>query len=132
MSMTDPIADYLTRLRNAMQVKHDRLEMPASNLKVELSRILKEQGYINDFERITDKPGDKLRIFLRYDANGVPAIRRLQRVSTPGRRIYARQREIRPVLSGIGTQIVSTSQGLLTDREARDRGVGGEILCEIW
>ena len=132
MSMTDPIADYLTRIRNAMLVKHDQLEMPASNLKVELSQILKEQGYINDYERISEQPSDRLRLVLRYNDEGVPAIRRVQRVSRPGRRIYCRKNEIKPVLSGIGTQVVSTSQGLLTDSEARERGVGGEILCEIW
>ena len=121
MSMTDPIADYLTRIRNAMLVKHDRLDMPASTLKEELSRILKEQGYINDYERIDDKPSDRLRVFLRYDDEGVPAIRRLQRVSRPGRRIYCRKDEIKPVLESKFEEVDINGDGYLTAEEIKAR-----------
>lgn len=133
MSMTDPIADLLTRIRNAHLAKHDRLDLPASDFKRELCRILKEQGYIRDFEDLKDdatKPG--LRIHLRYTAEGEPAIRHLQRVSRPGRRVYRQAEALRPVLNGIGVGIVSTSRGLLTDSEARDQKVGGEMICEVW
>ena len=132
MSMTDPIADLLTRIRNAHVAKHDRLDVPLSKLKVEICRILQEQGYIRSFEKIEGKPHDHIRILLSYSKQGKPAIRHVARVSKPGRRVYRGADDIRPVLNGLGVGIISTSRGLLTDREAREQRVGGEILCEIW
>ncbi|MEM9556511.1 MAG: 30S ribosomal protein S8 [Acidobacteriota bacterium] len=132
MSMTDPISDLLTRIRNALLAKHDRLDVPASKLKRNVLALLKREGYIEDFEVIEHTPQDQLRIYLRYSDQGVPAVRRLARVSKPGRRVYRGADDIKPVLHGLGTAIVSTSRGLLTDREAREQRVGGEILCELW
>lgn len=132
MSMTDPIADLLTRIRNALLVKHDRLDLPASKQKERLCAVLAQEGYIDGYERIEGEPQDELRIFLRYNEAGVPAIQRLARVSKPGRRVYRGADDIKPILNGIGVSIISTSKGLLSDRQARAAGVGGEILCEIW
>lgn len=132
MSMTDPIADLLTRIRNALLAKHDRLDVPSSKLKRNICALLKQEGYIQDFEVIDQSPQDSLRIFLRYTDAGTPAMRRMSRVSKPGRRVYRGADDIEPVLNGLGTAIVSTSRGLLTDRQAREMRVGGEILCEIW
>lgn len=133
MTMTDPIADLLSRIRTAHLAKHDRLDAPASKLKAEVCRILKDQGYIEDFELQKDDPTkQQLRIYLRYTPEGQPLIRHLKRISTPGRRVYRGADELRPVLNGLGIGIISTSQGLLTDSEARKRRVGGEILCEVW
>ena len=132
MSMTDPIADLLTRIRNAILAKHDRLDVPASKLKLEVCRILQEQGYLRGFRSIEGKPVGTLRLFLRYSDEGTPAISYIQKISKPGRRVYRGAEELTPVRNGLGVGIVSTSQGLLTDAEARERRVGGEILCEIW
>ncbi len=133
MTMTDPIADLLTRIRNAHTAKHDRLDSPTSGLKLEICRILKEEGFINDFETTGDEPRrEQLRVFLRYGTDGEPAIQHLQRVSRPGRRVYRGAGDLRPVLSGLGVAIVSTSKGLMTDRQARDQRVGGEVICEVW
>lgn len=132
MSMTDPISDYLTRIRNALIAKHDRVRVPVSKLKLNLCRILQDQGYVESYRVIDNPPGQDIEILLRYDQRGVPAISRLERVSKPGRRVYRGAQEIRPVLNGMGIGIISTSQGLLTDREARERRVGGEVLCEIY
>ncbi len=132
MSMTDPIADFLTRIRNALIVKHDRLDVPDSKLKRELAALLKQEGYIAEFETIEQKPQGVLRVYLRYNDEGVPAIRRLRRVSKPGRRVYRGANEIKPILNGIGVSVISTSKGLLSDREARAQRVGGEVVCEIW
>jgi small subunit ribosomal protein S8 len=133
MTMTDPISDLMTRIRNAQLVKHDRLDVPASRVKAEICRILKEQGYILDFSIASDDAGrDVIRVFLKYNDEGEPAIRKLRRVSRPGRRVYRGADDLRPVLNGIGIGIVSTSSGLLTDAEARRNRVGGEVLCEIW
>lgn len=132
MSMTDPIADLLTRIRNALLSKHDRLDVPSSKLKRNICALLKQEGYIQDFEVKEQKPQNVLRIFLRYTDQGIPAVRRLSRVSKPGRRVYRGADEIEPVLNGLGVAIVSTSHGLLTDREAREKRIGGEILAEIW
>jgi small subunit ribosomal protein S8 len=132
MSMTDPIADLLTRIRNAHLAKHDRLDVPASKLKVEVCRILEKEGYIESVKVIDGSPSDSIRIQLRYDSRGMPLIRRMQRVSKPGRRVYRSANDVRPVLNGLGVGIISTSKGLLTDREAREQRVGGEVLCEIW
>ena len=132
MSMTDPIADLLTRIRNAQIAKHDRLDVPVSRLKVEIAKLLKDEGFIKNFREIEAVPQGTLRIFLRYSTEGVPAISHLQRVSKPGRRVYRKAEEIQPVRNGLGNGIVSTSQGLLTDAQARERRVGGELLCQIW
>ena len=133
MSMTDPIADLLTRIRNAYGVRHDRLDVPASRLKHEVCKILRDEGFIESFRLLDEGPTSKsIRIHLRYSKDGEPLVRRMQRVSRPGRRVYRKSEEIKPVLSGLGVGIVSTSQGLLTDEAARQRGVGGEVLCEIW
>jgi small subunit ribosomal protein S8 len=132
MSMTDPIADLLTRIRNAILSKHDRLDVPVSKLKLEVCRILKEQGYIRSFRQIEGQPVGTVRIFLRYSEQGVPAISYIQKVSRPGRRVYRGAGDLPPVRNGLGVGIVSTSHGLLTDAEARERRVGGEVLCEIW
>ena len=132
MSMTDPIADLFTRIRNAHLAKHDRLDLPASKVKVELCRLLKEEGYIKSFRVLERQPADQLRVFLRYTPEGDPAIQTLRRVSRPGRRVYMKADQVRPVLNGLGLGIISTSQGLLSDTQARDRRVGGEVLCEVW
>ncbi len=132
MSMTDPIADLLTRIRNAHMAKHDRLDIPTSKLKVEICRILKKEGYIRNFRLLEGSPQRTLRVFLRYSQEGLPAINHLGRVSKPGRRIYRGAGQIPPVRNGLGVGIVSTSQGLVTDSDARARRLGGEVLCEVW
>jgi small subunit ribosomal protein S8 len=132
MSMTDPIADLLSRIRNAQIAKHDRLDVPISKLKVQVVKLLKEEGFVKNFREIDGEPVGTLRIFLRYTVEGVPAISHLQRVSKPGRRVYRKADEIQPVRNGLGIGIVSTSQGLLTDAQARERRVGGELLCQVW
>jgi small subunit ribosomal protein S8 len=132
MSMTDPISDLLTRIRNALIAKHDRLEVPSSQLKLAVCKLLEREGYIRGF-RVHDRPPAKaIEIHLHYDQEGAPAITRLRRISKPGRRVYRGADELKPVLNGIGVAIVSTAQGLLTDAEARQRRVGGEVLCEIY
>jgi small subunit ribosomal protein S8 len=133
MSMTDPISDLLTRIRNAHLAKHDRLDVPVSRLKLEVCRLLKEEGFIRNYREIeVEGPTNSVRIFLRYSPEGEPAINSVKRISKPGRRVYRRAGEIQPVRNGLGVGIVSTSQGLLTDIQARERKVGGEILCELW
>ncbi len=134
MTMTDPIADLLSRIHNAHVAKHDQLEFPASKVKVEICRILQEQGYIEGFEAVNEEDPVKksVRVFLKYNHDGDPAIRHMRRVSKPGRRVYGGTDDLKPVLNGLGIGIVSTSQGLLTDAEAREKRVGGEVLCEVW
>jgi len=132
MSMTDPIADLLTRIRNAHRAKHDRLDVPASKVKLEVCRILKQEGYIKNVSVVEDKPSNLLRIILSYSKEGAPVISRMRKISTPGRRVYRGADAIKPVLNGLGIGIVSTSKGLMTDRQAREQRVGGEILCEVW
>jgi small subunit ribosomal protein S8 len=133
MSTTDPIADLLARIRNAHIAKHDRLDVPSSKLKLEVCRLLKEEGLIRNFRLLEGEGTVKhVRIFLRYSEDGTPAIQSLSRVSRPGRRVYRGADEIRPVLNGLGVGIISTSQGLLTDKQARERRLGGEVLCELY
>jgi small subunit ribosomal protein S8 len=132
MNMTDPIADLLTRIRNAIIAKHDRLEAPASKVKIALCEVLEREGYIDGFEVRDEGPGRILALRLRYDRRGTPAIRKLERVSKPGRRIYRGVDDLRPVLNGLGVAILSTPQGLLTDDEARERRLGGEVLCQLY
>ena len=131
MQTTDPIADYLTRLRNAIRARHKRVDIPASNLKRDLSKILAEQKFINGFSDISDTKQGVLRITLRY-VDGISAITGLSRVSKPGLRVYKPSDEIPRVLNGLGIAIVSTSQGLMVDKDAKAKNVGGEILCQIW
>jgi small subunit ribosomal protein S8 len=132
MSMTDPISDLLTRVRNAILAKHDRVDIPKSRLKLELIGILRDEGYVRDFEVVSDQPVDKIRVYLRYSQDGMPAITRLERISKPGRRVYRKSDEIKPVLNGIGLGILSTSRGIKTYDQAKSEGVGGEVLCEVW
>ena len=131
MSMTDPIADMLTRIRNALAAGHHEVQMPFSKEKGRIVEILKREGYINDFNVPTDKQPLKLCISLKW-SNGQPAIAGISRVSKPGQRRYARCREIPQVRNGLGIMIVSTSKGMMTDHHARKSGVGGELVCSIW
>ena len=130
--MTDPIADMLTRVRNAIAAKHTRVDIPGSKLKMEVARILKEEGYINNYTVKGEGPKYMIRVFLRYDAKGVSSITRLERVSRPGRRVYVGSQEIKKVLGGYGVSIVSTSRGLMTGKRARAERVGGEVLAEVY
>lgn len=132
MVMTDPVADMLTRIRNANVVKHDKLELPASKLKAEIADILKREGYVRDYEVLEDNKQGVLRIFLKYGAQEQRVITGLKKISKPGRRVYAKADEVPRVLNGLGTAIVSTSKGVLSDREARQQAVGGEVLAYIW
>jgi small subunit ribosomal protein S8 len=130
--MTDPISDYLTRIRNAVQAGQDEVAIPASRLKVELSRILKEQGYIVDFDSEPARVGEQIRIRLKYTEARRPVITGLERVSRPGRRRYVDQTEIPRVHGGTGTAIVTTSRGVMTGHEAKAKGVGGEVVAYVW
>ena len=130
--MTDPIADMLIRIKNALMVRHKKVQIPASKMKLEIARILKEEGYIEDFVYIDQKPQGIIEITLKYDENKRPVIRGVKRVSKPGRRIYKGYKELPKVLDGLGIAIISTSQGIMTDFEARRRKIGGEVICEIW
>src|SRR3954469_24630363 len=135
MSMTDPIADFLTRIRNAIQAAHETVDIPASRLKNECARILKEEGYIKSFEveaPTADHPGQILRVQLKYTSDRRSAISGLRRVSRPGRRLYANAGEIPKVQGGLGTAIMSTSSGVMTGHQARQAGVGGEVVAEVW
>ena len=130
--MTDPVADMLTRIRNGMRARHAKVDIPASNLKSELARILKEEGYIQNYKRIDDDKQGTLRVFLRRAADGSEVILGLSRVSRPGCRVYVSKDEIPKVQGGLGINIISTSRGLMTGRQAVRDGVGGEILCNVW
>jgi small subunit ribosomal protein S8 len=130
--MTDPIADMLTRIRNAIAARHPRVDIPGSKLKMEVARILKEEGYINNYTTKGEGIKYMIRIFLRYDAKGTSSITHLSRVSRPGRRVYVGAGEIPRVLGGYGVNIISTSQGLMSGKKARKANVGGEILAEVY
>jgi small subunit ribosomal protein S8 len=130
--MTDPIADMLARIRNAVSAKHSRVDVPASKLKLEIARILKEEGYINNFVVKGEGAKKMVRIFLRYDARGTSSITHLQRVSRPGRRVYVGSGQIPRVLGGYGVNIVSTSRGLMSGKMARKENIGGEVLAEVY
>jgi small subunit ribosomal protein S8 len=130
--LTDPISDYLTRIRNALEAEHDEVQIPASRLKRDMSRILKEQGYITDFAVEGSDVGDVLRLTLRYTEDRDPVISGLERVSRPGRRRYVNKTEVPRVFGGMGTTIVSTSSGVMTGHEARKKGVGGEVVAYVW
>jgi small subunit ribosomal protein S8 len=133
MSMTDPVADMLTRLRNAINSHHDRVELPASKLKVEIARILKSEGFIRNYALVEkEKTQATLRIDLKYSSEGEPVIHGIERVSRPGRRVYRNKEEIPRPLGGLGLAIVSTSRGVLSGEEAAKTGIGGEVLCQVW
>ena len=132
MVMTDPIADLLTRIRNANQMKHAVVEIPASKLKVEILNVLKNEGYITDYTVVNSGIQGTIKVTLKYLANSERALRGLKRISKPGLRVYAKTDEIPRVLNGLGIAVVSTSQGIMTDREARKLQVGGEVLAYIW
>jgi small subunit ribosomal protein S8 len=130
--LTDPIADYLTRIRNAVTAGHDEVEIPSSRLKLEMSRILKEQGYIRDFARKSATVGEAIEIRLKYTEDRRPAITGLERVSRPGRRRYVDHKQVPRVFGGTGTAIISTSTGVMTGHEAKANGVGGEVVAYVW
>lgn len=131
MSVTDPIADYLTRLRNSLSAKRKRVEIPYSGVKREISRLLKEKKYITDFTEVAEKNSSKLILELRYHA-GKSVISGLKRISKPGLRVYAKADEMPRVLGGLGIALISTSKGIMTEKQARIEGIGGEVLCHIW
>lgn len=130
--MTDPISDMLTRIRNAIMANHQRVDIPGSKLKLEVARILKEEGYINNYVTKGEKPKFTIRIFLRYDAKGVSSITHLSRVSRPGKRVYTGASRIPRVLGGYGINIISTSKGLMSGKQARQENIGGEIMANIY
>lgn len=132
MTMTDPVADFLTRVRNASRVNKDRCDVPASNLKLELAKIFQEEGFIRSFKVLEEGPQRTIRLYLRYSQDGESAIRGLERVSRPGRRVYRGTDDLPSVRAGIGVAIVSTSQGLMTDSRARELRLGGEVMCRVW
>ena len=132
MNMTDPIADMLTRIRNANMVRHEKLELPASKIKTDVAEILKREGFIRDVELIEDNKQGIIRIFLKYGSNNERVITGLKRISKPGLRVYAKAGEVPRVLNGLGIAIVSTSQGVITDKEARAKKIGGEVLAYVW
>jgi len=129
---TDPIADMLTRIRNSVRAKHSRVDLPSSLLKVEIARILKDEGYLTNFKVVEEKGKKTLRLFLRYTSDRRSVITDLQRVSRPGSRRYVGKTEIRSVVGGMGIAILSTPRGLMTGHAARKQGTGGELLCEVW
>ena len=129
---TDPIADFLTRIRNGALAKHPRVEMPSSKMKIEIARILKEEGYLANFKVVEEKGKKTLRVFLRYTPDRRSVITDLKRISRPGSRRYIGKTGIRPVVGGMGISILSTPRGLMTGQSARKEGVGGELLCEVW
>jgi small subunit ribosomal protein S8 len=132
MTMTDPIADMLARIRNATTAAHDHLEVPASKIKENIARILVEEGFVNDYKVVTEDTHPAIRMTLRYDEEREPAISGLKRVSKPGRRVYRSATDLPRVLGGLGVAIISTSQGVMTDKQARRARVGGEVLAYIW
>lgn len=132
MSMTDPIADFLTRIRNGLKSRRAYVEVPSSALKVEIAKILKEEGYILNFKMAEDDKQGVLRVDLKYTTEGLPVIDGLKRESRPGRRVYLGKDDIKPVLGGLGVAILSTPRGVVTDKAAKRDGLGGELLCTVW
>ncbi|PQO31839.1 30S ribosomal protein S8 [Bremerella cremea] len=130
--MTDPIADMLTRIRNAVRVEHPHVEMPTSKVKRGLADVLKREGYIWDWVETDDYPVKQIRLELKYGPSGERVIQHIKRVSKPGRRIYSKSTDLRPILNGMGITVISTSNGVISDREARQKKIGGEVLCEVW
>jgi len=132
MGMTDPVADMLTRIRNGAKAGKKWVDIPASKLKTEVARILSEEHFIKNYRYVEDKKQGEIRVFLRYDNEEKPLIRGIERISKPGLRKYSRVEELPRVLNGLGIAIISTSSGVMTDRDAREKGVGGEVICHIW
>ncbi len=132
MSVSDPVADMLTKVRNAAMARHEKVDIPASKLKLEIVKILKTEGYIKNFKKVTQDGFNSIRVFLKYDDKNVSVIHGIERVSTPGRRVYAGYKELPRVYNGYGTLIVSTSVGVTTGKKAAEKQVGGELLCTVW
>ena len=132
MRLTDPVADFLARIRNAIRARHQKVDMPASKLKLEIARILKEEGYIANYKAVEEEGHKVLRVHLKYSNSDEAAISNLERVSKPGCRVYVRRDEIPRVLGGMGINILTTPRGVMTGRQARREGVGGEVLCQVW
>lgn len=130
--LTDPIADMLTRIRNAVAIERPSVDIPSSKVKRGLADVLKREGYIWDWKEVEGTPVPLLRIDLKYGPSGEQVIQHLKRVSSPGRRVYRRSKDLRPILNGLGITIISSSHGVVSDREARQRNLGGEVLCEVW
>ena len=132
MSMSDPLADMLTRIRNAGNAKHKSVDIPGSKIKTDLAGVLKQEGFIRNFKFIKDNKQGILRIYLKYDQNDRHVVYGVERVSKPSRRVYVKSRDVKPVLNGLGISVLSTSVGLITDKQARKENIGGEVLCAIW
>ncbi len=132
MSMSDPVADMLTRIRNGSKAEFAKVDIPGSKIKIEMARVMKEQGFIKDYKFLEDDKQGVLRVYLKYQSEKNPVIKGIERVSKPGCRVYRKAKEIKPVLNGLGVSIVSTSHGLMTDKQAVNANFGGEILCNIW
>lgn len=132
MSVSDPVADMLTKVRNAAMARHEKVDVPASKLKLEIVKILKTEGYIKNFKKVQEDGKTTIRIFLKYDAKNNSVIHGLKRISTPGRRVYSGCKDLPRVFNGYGTLVVSTSAGVLTGRKATERMVGGELICSVW
>ncbi len=129
---TDPVADFLTHIRNALHARKDRVDTPWSRLKEAIAKVLQEEGFISEFSAVNETPGIALRVWLKYDTKGRPIVRGLKRVSKPSRRVYVNAEEIPLVQNGLGVNVLSTSRGIIVDRQARKLHVGGEILCSVW
>lgn len=132
MGMTDPIADMLTRIRNALMASYNSVDVPGSRMKINIAKVLKSEGFIKNFKLIDDKKQGIIKIYFKYDEKGEPIIDGLKRISKPGCRIYAKNDSIPKVLNGFGINILSTSKGIITDKQAREMGVGGEVICSVW
>lgn len=132
MAMTDPIGDMLTRIRNGIMASYDTVDIPSSKLKINIAKVLKSEGFIKNYRIMNEGAREIIRVFLKYDEKGVPVIDGLKRVSKPSRRFYTKADKIPKVLGGLGVNILSTSKGVMTDREARRIGIGGEVLCAVW
>ncbi|MDD3852576.1 MAG: 30S ribosomal protein S8 [Syntrophomonadaceae bacterium] len=132
MVMTDPIADFLTRIRNGNMVMHETVEVPSSKVKLSIADIMKQEGYIKEYEYIEDDKQGVIRVYLKYGSNKQKVITGIKRISKPGLRVYVKKDEVPRVLGGLGTAVISTSRGLMTDKKARKEGLGGEVICYIW
>ncbi|PUU94374.1 MAG: small subunit ribosomal protein S8 [Halanaerobium sp.] len=132
MNLTDPIADMLTRIRNANSVGKDRVDIPASKVKTSIGELLKDEGFINDVKLVERKPQNMIRVYLKYGDNDEKVISGIKRISKPGLRVYVGKDEVPQVLGGLGIAVISTSQGVMSDKEAREKGIGGEVLCYVW
>lgn len=132
MAVSDPVADFLTGIRNAIRAKHRKVDMPASRIKTEIAKVLLRARFINNFKIVEDRKQGVLRVYLKYAGDDTPVISGIRRMSTPGRRVYLKKAQLPRVMGGLGISIVSTSRGLLTEREARDQGLGGELVAQVW